>query len=92
MLWLTSSRWPQGGAGLVRSPLCSGGCPWEEEIDRQLCLELCRKTEAMQWQWGAEWDLKLGAAGMVAVAGDECARSQPRRAHACARCCLWQLP
>ncbi|NXB64654.1 SPAG5 protein, partial [Struthidea cinerea] len=37
-----------------------------EEIYRQLCLELCGKTEAVQWQWGAERDLELGAAGTVA--------------------------
>ncbi|NXO17511.1 SPAG5 protein, partial [Oriolus oriolus] len=39
-----------------------------EEIYRQLCLELRRKTEAVQWQWGAEQDLQreLGAAGTVA--------------------------
>ncbi|NWY18833.1 SPAG5 protein, partial [Aphelocoma coerulescens] len=37
-----------------------------EEIYWQLCLELWRKTEAVQWQWGAEWDLELGAVGTVA--------------------------
>ncbi|NXM54294.1 SPAG5 protein, partial [Illadopsis cleaveri] len=33
------------------------------EIYWQLCLELWRKTEAVQWQWGVEWDLQpeLGA-------------------------------
>ncbi|NWY24676.1 SPAG5 protein, partial [Pheucticus melanocephalus] len=30
-----------------------------EEIYWQLCLELQRKAEAMQWQWGVEWDLQL---------------------------------
>ncbi|NXH94982.1 SPAG5 protein, partial [Pachycephala philippinensis] len=38
-----------------------------EEIYQQLCLELRRKTEAVQWQRGAEQDLQreleLGAAG-----------------------------
>ncbi|NXM51217.1 SPAG5 protein, partial [Gymnorhina tibicen] len=39
-----------------------------EAISRQLCLELGRKAEAVQWQWGAERDLQweLGAAGTVA--------------------------
>ncbi|NWW16073.1 SPAG5 protein, partial [Falcunculus frontatus] len=41
--------------------------PEEEEIYRQLCLELRRKTEAVQWQQGAGQDLQreleLGAAG-----------------------------
>ncbi|NXH25730.1 SPAG5 protein, partial [Myiagra hebetior] len=37
-----------------------------EEIYGQLCLELCRKTEAVQWQQGAERDLELGAVGKVA--------------------------
>ncbi|NWV91287.1 SPAG5 protein, partial [Machaerirhynchus nigripectus] len=39
-----------------------------EEISQQLCLGLWRKTEAVQWQWGAEQDLQweLGAAGTVA--------------------------
>lgn len=37
--------------GLVQSALCSGGCPWEEEIYGQLCLELWIKAEAVQWQW-----------------------------------------
>ncbi|NXB21014.1 SPAG5 protein, partial [Rhagologus leucostigma] len=39
-----------------------------EEISRQLCLELRRKREAVQQQWGAERDLQreLGAAGTVA--------------------------
>ncbi|NXR88659.1 SPAG5 protein, partial [Hypocryptadius cinnamomeus] len=30
-----------------------------EEIYWQLCLELQRKIEAVQWQWGVEWDLQL---------------------------------
>ncbi|NXV00363.1 SPAG5 protein, partial [Cettia cetti] len=30
-----------------------------EEICWQLCLKLWRKTEAVQWQWGVEWDLQL---------------------------------
>ncbi|NXB36233.1 SPAG5 protein, partial [Eulacestoma nigropectus] len=41
-----------------------------EEIYGQLCLELRRKTEAVQWRRGAERDLQreleLGAAGMAA--------------------------
>ncbi|NXY63328.1 SPAG5 protein, partial [Callaeas wilsoni] len=41
--------------------------PEGEEIYRQLCLELQRKTEAVQWQQGAERDLQreleLGAVG-----------------------------
>ncbi|NWV43308.1 SPAG5 protein, partial [Grantiella picta] len=66
----------------------------EEKIYRQLFLELRRRTEALQ--------LELGAAGTVAITGDECARSQPCRAHtpgqchqchgsamlSCACCCL----
>ncbi|NXP85672.1 SPAG5 protein, partial [Passerina amoena] len=30
-----------------------------EEIYWQLCLELQRKAEAVQWQWGVEWDVQL---------------------------------
>ncbi|NWT26286.1 SPAG5 protein, partial [Cardinalis cardinalis] len=30
-----------------------------ELIYWQLCLELQRKAEAVQWQWGVEWDLQL---------------------------------
>ncbi|NWV20755.1 SPAG5 protein, partial [Origma solitaria] len=48
----------------------------EEEIYRQLYLELQRKTEALQ--------LEQGAMGMVAIT--ECARSQPCRAHASGQC------
>lgn len=33
-----------------------------------------------------------GAGCLVAVTGDECGRSQPCRAHACAQCCLCLLP
>ncbi|NWW56274.1 SPAG5 protein, partial [Ifrita kowaldi] len=38
-----------------------------EGIYRQLCLELCRITEAVQWQWGAERDLELDAVGTVVI-------------------------
>ncbi|NXD50366.1 SPAG5 protein, partial [Corvus moneduloides] len=37
-----------------------------EEIYWHLCLELWRRTDAVQWQWGAEQDLELGAVGTVA--------------------------
>ncbi|NXU15196.1 SPAG5 protein, partial [Pardalotus punctatus] len=50
----------------------------DEEIYQQLCLKLRRKTEALQ--------LELGATGMVAVTGDEHARSQPHRAHPSGQC------
>ncbi|NWX28504.1 SPAG5 protein, partial [Notiomystis cincta] len=42
--------------------------PEGEEIYQQLCLELQRKTEAVQWQQGGERDLQpeLGAVGTVA--------------------------
>ncbi|NXM14233.1 SPAG5 protein, partial [Ploceus nigricollis] len=33
--------------------------PEGEEIYWQLYLELRRKAEAVQWQWGVEWDLQL---------------------------------
>ncbi|NXX35095.1 SPAG5 protein, partial [Nicator chloris] len=58
--WQDRQRlWPGVGPAKQRDALTQTDTthPEEEEIYWQLYLELWRKTEAVQWQWGVEWDL-----------------------------------